>query len=48
MILPTYPGKVPKRLPQAPTKKEIPKQKLLVKFLGYLPGGYVGEILDFF
>lgn len=42
MILPTYPGKIPKRLPLSP-KTEIPKQKLLVKgpfgiFQGY--GGW--------
>ena len=33
--------------PNFPRKKEIPKQKLLVKFLGYLPGVPVGENLDF-
>ena len=44
MILPTHPGK----LPQSPTQKEIPNHKLLVKLMGaHLPGGPVGEILDY-
>ena len=46
MILPTYPGQIPQTSPFTPTKKEIPKHKLLVKFPGaHLPGGPVGEIL---
>ena len=31
--------------PKLHNSTEIPKHKLLVKFLGYLPGGPVGEIL---
>ena len=49
MILPTYPGKVPQTspvFPQGSAKKEIPKQKLLVKGQGYFLGGHVGEILE--
>ena len=34
------------KLPQSPTKKGIPKHKLLVKHPGYLPGGPVGGILE--
>ena len=45
MILPTYPGKIP-QTSLNPTKKDIPKHKLLVKGPFGIFQGYVGEILE--